>query len=177
MKKKKKVLGAPDEFSKEYSFTNAMKKGDIFTRMSLLVMGAGNIARGQVIKGLLFLAMEVAFIYYMVTIGISCLAALPGLGDKKLEKVYNPVLDLYEYAQDYDRSILILLYGVATIMVSLIFVCFVRGAVKSAYEAQVAHSKGRHVPSIIDDIKALFNENLHKLLLTFPILGVLVFLS
>lgn len=175
MKKKKKVLGAPSEFSKEYSFTNALKKGDIFTKMSLLIMGAGNIARGQVIKGLLFLAMEVAFVYYMVTAGIGCIAALPSLGDKKLEKVYNPILDLYEYAQDYDRSILILLYGVATIMICLIFVCFWRGAVKSAYEAQVAHSKGRHVNSIIDDIRALFNENLHKLLLTFPILGVLVF--
>jgi arabinogalactan oligomer/maltooligosaccharide transport system permease protein len=175
VKKKKKVLGAPSEFSKEYSFTNALKKGDIFTRLSMLVMGAGNIARGQVVKGLLFLGIEVAYLYYMITVGFGCLAELPSLGSKKVEKVYNPVLDLYEYSQDYDQSMLILLYGVATIIISLLFICFLRGAVKSAYEAQVAHSKGRHVNSFWEDIKSLFNENLHKLLLTLPILGVVVF--
>ena len=40
--------------------------GDWKTRCSFLVMGFGNIARGQILRGLLFLIFEVVFIWFMV---------------------------------------------------------------------------------------------------------------
>ena len=56
LKKEKKV----NEFPSPYTFTNAVKKGDIITKLSMLIMGAGNIAHQQIIKGLIFLGIEIA---------------------------------------------------------------------------------------------------------------------
>ena len=41
------------------------------------IMGFGNIARGQILRGLLFLAFEAVFIFYMVTTGSLWLSKLP----------------------------------------------------------------------------------------------------
>ncbi len=38
------------------------KNGDVLTKLSFFIFGIGNIFRGQIIKGLLFLAAEFAFI-------------------------------------------------------------------------------------------------------------------
>ena len=40
--------------------------GDWKTKVSFLVMGFGNLARGQILRGLLFLLFEVVFIGYMI---------------------------------------------------------------------------------------------------------------
>ena len=43
------------------------KNGDWKTRVSYVVMGFGNIARGQIGRGVLFLLFELVFIFYMET--------------------------------------------------------------------------------------------------------------
>ena len=60
---KKLGLGIANEFADIFL---TFKEGDWKTRASFLVMGLGSIARGQVLRGLLFLLMEVVFIFYMV---------------------------------------------------------------------------------------------------------------
>ena len=49
------------------SLQTALKKGGPLVWASCLIMGLGNFAAGQYIKGLLFLAIEIAFVYYMAT--------------------------------------------------------------------------------------------------------------
>lgn len=49
------------------------------------------------------------------------------------------------------------------------------GAVKSAYQAQVCIEKNKPVTTFAEDIKSLFDKNLHKLLLTLPVGGILIF--
>ncbi len=44
-------------------------KGDAGTKLSYVVMGAGNMLHGQVIKGLLFLIAEVGYIFFMISFG------------------------------------------------------------------------------------------------------------
>ena len=56
--------------------------GDWKTKISYLVMGFGCIARGQFLRGILFLLFEVVFIGYMVLLGGSYLGLLPTLGTK-----------------------------------------------------------------------------------------------
>ena len=65
----------PSEFTTEYTVTNAIKKGDVFTKLSCLLLGAGNIVRKQVVKGLLFLLTEIAYFGYMFYYGFYCVAA------------------------------------------------------------------------------------------------------
>ena len=56
--KKKKASEFPDVIP----VSEAIRKGDIFTKLTCLIMGAGNLARKQIIQGLLFLTGELAYI-------------------------------------------------------------------------------------------------------------------
>ena len=53
-----------------------------WTRLSFLILGAGNLARKQIVKGLLFLAVEIAYIVYMATAGVGSLGTLASLGSR-----------------------------------------------------------------------------------------------
>lgn len=44
--------------------------GDALTKLSYIIMGAGNLFRGQIIKGLIFIAAEVAYIGFMIDSGL-----------------------------------------------------------------------------------------------------------
>ena len=44
----------------DVKFFKALAKGDIFTKLSLIILGLGNLVRGQIIKGLMFLGLEAA---------------------------------------------------------------------------------------------------------------------
>ena len=45
------------EFETPYPVTKAITKGDAVTKLSMLVMGLGNLAHKQIVKGILFLAV------------------------------------------------------------------------------------------------------------------------
>ena len=169
-KKPKKV----SDFATPYTVTNAITKGGVFTKLSMLVMGLGNIAHKQVIKGLLFLAIEVAYILFMVKYGVKCLAMLPSLGTVEQQEVFNEKTQVYEYILG-DQSVLILLYGVATIGITLAFFFMWREALKSAYMAECLTKQGHKVNNFKGDCKDLLDKNLHKSLLFLPVAGILIF--
>ena len=74
---------------------NTFVHGDWKTKISFLVMGFGNIARGQILRGLLFLVFEIVFIVYMVVAGAYWLSMLPSLGKLGPVENYDWVLDIY----------------------------------------------------------------------------------
>ena len=162
MKRFKKL---DSEFETHYTCMNAIKQGGLETKLSMVLMGFGNMVHGQRIKGLLYLAIEVFYIVFMVMIGVGCIAMLPSLGSVEQQEVWDEVNQVYMYAKG-DQSILILLYGIATIMITVLMVMVWRGALKSAYKAECRHRDGLHVNSFLEDLKSLLHENLHKLLMT-----------
>lgn len=170
----KKIFGRNSEFATPYTVKNAILKGDIFTKLSVLVWGLGNIVRKQFIKGFLFLAVEAACILFMVKSGIYNLSMLPSLGDRVQEEVWNEAKGIFEYTSG-DNSLLLLLYGVVTICVLLGILFLWKGIIKSAYEIECLAKEGKHVNNIFEDIGSLFDKNLHKLLLSLPTTGILVF--
>ncbi len=153
---------------------DALLKGNLITKLSFLIMGLGNICRKQVVKGLLFLAVEAAFIFYMLMTGAGCLVDLVRLGGKEQQEVWNEALGIYQYTQG-DNSLLMLLYGVNTIFICVGFLLFWRESVKSSYKAEVRLKEGKHLNTFAEDYKSLFNSNLHRLLLTCPVLGIIIF--
>lgn len=46
-----------------YTCIQALQQGSAVTRLSALVLGLGNMLNGQIIKGLLFLAGELAYLF------------------------------------------------------------------------------------------------------------------
>lgn len=160
---KKKV----NEFPTPYTCARAIREGGMETKLSMVLMGFGNIVHKQLAKGLLFLALETAYIVFMLVNGIGFLKMLPSLGSVPQKEVWDEVNQVYTYVQG-DQSILILLYGVATILLTGIMVCIWRGALKSAYKAECLEKAGKHVNTFVEDLKSLLHENLHKLLMTPP---------
>lgn len=161
-------------FKNPYTISNAIKKGDILTRISFLVFGFSNLIRKQIVKGLTFLALEVAFIYFMIVTGNNQIKRFFQLGGKLQEKVWDESKGVFVYTAG-DNSLLMLLYGVITVFIIFAFILLWKTAIQSAYKIQCIVERGEKPTSFTDDIINLFDKDLHKLLLTAPILGVLTF--
>ncbi len=159
-----------------YSLRKALKNGGPVIWLTCLVMGFGNIVCGQIIKGLLFFAIEVAIVVFMAipSGGFYWISMLPSLGWREQGKVWNEEKFVYEYVAG-DQSQLILLYGIAALCMLAALVLVWRAAVRSAYKAQCMKKSGKQVPKFVDDVRSLFDENIHKLLMTPPMACLLVF--
>ena len=153
------------EFDTPYTVRDALTKGGMETKLSAVVMGLGNIMHGQIAKGLLFLALEVAYFVFMATDGLHNLAMLVTLGSVERQEVWNEELQVFEYTAG-DQSILLLLYGLATILLTGVMVWVWRGTLKSAYRAECRHKAGKHVNTFFEDLKSLLDENIYRLLMT-----------
>ena len=151
-------------------------RGDWKTRTSYAVMGFGNIARGQVMRGVLFLVFEIVFILYMVFTGSYWLKMLPSLGEVEpvLNKIYNPVTDTYS-TQYGDNSFKILLYGVLTIFFIVAFIYTWRMNVKQNQLSEKILASGKPLKSGRDDLRSMVDDQFHKTLLALPLTGILVF--
>lgn len=152
----------------------AFKDGDMFTKLSFIIMGASNLARKQIIKGLAFLGVEIGFIFYMLTIGISSLSHLDDLGENTQGMVFDEVKGIY-IKSDGDNSMLILLAAVIAMFAIVIFLVIWRISILSGFQSQCLKEKGKKIPGIVSDIKSFFDKNLYKTLLCVPVIGVVVF--
>lgn len=161
------VLRPDFNFSEDCTLRNALSKGNSSTRLSALVIGFGNLTNGQIAKGLLFLASEIAYLFFMIHTGFHNLAMLPSLGTVEQEEIWNEELQVYLYTKG-DQSVLILLYGIATILLTGVMVLVWRAAVKSAYLAQLRKEAGKHLNTFVEDLKMLLDERIHWLLMTPP---------
>lgn len=150
-----------------YTCLAALGQGDTTTRLSAVVMGLGSICHGQVVKGILYLAAELGYLAFMVRYGLHNLAMLITLGEVEQQEVWDEAQQVYLYVQG-DQSILLLLYGVATILITLVMFLVWRGSLKSAYKAQCLQSSGGHVNTFREDLTTLLDDNLYRLLMTPP---------
>ena len=117
------------EFDNPYSVAKAVTKGNALTKLSMVVLGLGNIAHHQIIKGLGMLAIEIAFIAFMVMKGAGYIVDLVHLGGQEQQKVWSEAKQIYEYTKG-DNSLLMLLFGVATCFLVAAFIIFWRGSVR-----------------------------------------------
>lgn len=158
----------------EAGFFKSLAKGDGFTKLSLLVPGIGNIRRGQIGKGILFLCITAVYWLYFFQTGLQVLEKLPTLGTKTQEKVWDEAQGIYVYEAG-DNSLLILLSGVIFVFLTVAFLLFWRAAVRSAYKAEELKRAGRRVPGFWEEVESYFDTKLYRSLLSLPVLGVLVF--
>ncbi len=153
---------------------NTFIHGDWKTKTSFFVMGFGNLARGQILRGLLFLLMEVVFIFYMVTTGGYWLSMLPSLGHQGPTQDYNAVLDAYTTTY-HDNSFKILLYGVLTIFFIVAFIYTWRVNVRQNKIAEEILRSGKKLKRDKDDLRSMIDEKFHATLLALPMTGIVVF--
>ena len=148
--------------------------GDWKTKISYLVMGFGCLARGQILRGILFLLFEIVFVGYMVLWGFKWLSKLPSLGTVGAEKVYDPIYDQYVTTYN-DNSFKILLYGVLTIFFIIAAIYTWRVNVKQNKIAEQILKSGKKLKSGKDDLRSMVDDQFHKTLLALPMFGIIVF--
>ena len=145
--------------------------GDWKTKVSYLIMGFGPLLRGFIARGIAFLAVEIAYICYMVFIGVDYMAQLGTLGTVETHMDPKTFLTIYG-----DNSFLILLYGVLTVLLTLFFIVLWRLNISENRKEEKMLAEGRKVPSIKEDLYSLLDSNFHVTLLTLPTAGIAVFM-
>ena len=149
--------------------------GDWKTRTSFFVMGFGNLARGQILRGILFLLFEIVFFVYMfLGNGIYWLSMLPSLGKQGPEEVYSEIYDAYTTVY-HDNSFRILLYSVLTLFFIVAFLYTWRANIKQNQIAEKILRSGKKLKSGKDDLRSVVDDQFHKTLLALPMTGILVF--
>lgn len=153
---------------------SSIVKGDIWTKLSLVIMGAGYFGRKQIAKGIIMTALEAVFIWFVAVFASPYLAKFDTLGDVQRESIFDPVT-MQTIENDYDNSLLILLMGTLAIIVIIAFVFLYINNIRSVYRLQIAKENGEHIPTFKEDLKSLLNERFHITLLTLPSIGVILF--
>lgn len=159
---------------KQISFCELFKKGDPLTKLQYFIMGSNNIAKKQIPKGLFFLIFEILFFYWLISNGIHAIAMLRTLGTKSQGWKLDKNLGI-QIQQPGDNSMLLLLFGIASLLAIAIFGYVYWVSFKSNRKLYELAQEGRKIPSTMDDIRSLFDEKFHITLMSIPIVGVLTF--
>lgn len=164
-----------EKFKKGLSnIKEAWEYGDLATKLSFFVLGVGNIARKQIVKGLIYFAVELGFLFYMFMYGFAALSHFGDLGSKVPGLQYNEAKGVYENVAG-DNSMLMLLAAIAAMYIIIMFVVMWVKNVNSAYRSQQLKERGKHVNSFIDDVKDYLNGKLHFTMLFIPVVNILIF--
>jgi arabinogalactan oligomer/maltooligosaccharide transport system permease protein len=144
-------------------------QGDWKTRLSYIIMGFGPLMRKTYARGLAFLVLEVLYFVYMIGFGWNYLSKITTLGTVETGwsatgvRVYG------------DNSFLILLYGVLSIIITLLFIMLWRMNVRENKREELALKEGHTLPTVKQDLYSLLDGNFDKTLLALPTLGISVF--
>lgn len=166
---KKFINGIKDFF---VGFVHRFKDGSIGTKISHVIMGFGNLLHKQFIKGFIYLIIEVAFLAMMI---LSPEVNNTPFGFKALANLKTLGVNEGDIFVDADDSRLMLLFGVVTIGMMLLFVIAWLSSIKSSYKADLDVRKGKKPTTFIDDIKSLLDERFHVLMLTPTCIAALIF--
>ena len=143
-------------------------EGDIKTKLSYIIFGFGPLMRGQIVKGIAFLALEIAFFVYMGSFGSYYLSKFSTLGTVATEKVGRKTV----YG---DNSFLILLFGLLTIIIIAAFILIWRINVAENRREELLLREGKQLPSNKKVLGSLLDSNFDKTLLALPMTGIFVF--
>ncbi|WP_430602607.1 sugar ABC transporter permease [Enterococcus sp. DIV0724b] len=156
------------------SFRELFKKGDKSIKLTYVFMGTANIMNGQIVKGLAFLALQIGFVAWLVINGFHALSMLQTLGTKSQGWIMDESLGI-EVQQPGDNSMLLLLFGIAAIILILLFIFLYIVNLRSARNIFTLKQAGQPLPTLKEDLNSLLNEKFYITLMSIPLLGVLAF--
>lgn len=152
----------------------AIRDGDVFVKLSLLLMGLGYFRRKQIIKGIIVSFFQFLVIFYTTIVGFPYLAKFTSLGTVQREMVFN-IDTMKNEVNDFDNSFKILLFGLISLVIIVVALILYLVNIVNVRHLQVLGESGKHINSFSEDIKDLLNHKFHITLLFFPIMGVIIF--
>lgn len=175
-KRKNKIKNVGSANKRRAGVFTAIGEGSAATKASAVFMGSGQIARGQIIKGIFYLAAETAFVLFMIFFGGKYVAKLfsGNLGTRVSGEIWNEETQVFEKVAG-DNSFLILLYGVVSLVVCILFVLLWAANVKGSYENDLRLRRGEKILTFREDVNELVNKKFYIPLLLPPFIGLLAF--
>ncbi len=152
----------------------ALVKGDISVKLSLLWMGAGYVRRKQYIKAILITLFEIAVLTFTIGFAMEYVSKFGTLGTVRQESVFNMQTMKNEF-NDYDHSFLILLISLITFVIWAVSIVVYLWNIVSVYRLQKRAQQGLHINTFREDLHELINRKFHVTLLFLPIIGVVIF--
>jgi arabinogalactan oligomer / maltooligosaccharide transport system permease protein len=163
-----KVLNRMSDFFKGFSEGNSITKGSYF------IQGLGQLLRGQIFKGSVYLVTQIVFIYFMITSGISNILGLRTLGTQMQERVWSEERGIFVVAKG-DNSMLMLLFGVATIFIVIGFIITYVMSVHGSIQNEKLMISGKKPNNLKQDIQLYLNDKYHVTVLTLPVFLTFLF--
>ena len=157
---------------KNYGTTFA--KGDWATKLSYVIFGFGDIHKGKYYKGILYMVVEALYVVFMVVFGAEQLYWLPSLGTQE-RIVEKDAFGFEKVVDEGQRSMLILLYGTLTVVVTIVVFAIYINNIKDAYKHQQMRENGERPTGLREDARDFLDGKYHITLLSFPILMIAVF--
>ncbi|WP_265457965.1 carbohydrate ABC transporter permease [Enterococcus sp. HY326] len=158
----------------QISFREFFSQGDVGDKLSFILMGVSNIIHQQILKGCLFLISEIAFVSWFILFGIRNIISMITLGTAEQSWLYDAALEI-NIRVSGDNSMLLLIYGIATILAAVAFGFLYVASLKSGRKNFFLREQGLSIPNFRTDLKSLLDEKFHLTLMSIPLLGVIIF--
>lgn len=155
------------------NYGTTFMKGDLATKLSYIIFGAGDLHKGKYYKGILYFLVEVLYIIFMITFGGKYLSQIGTLGTVETQKVKGA--DGFWDIQLGDNSMLILLYAVLSLVITVIVFAVYISNIKDAYAHEELVSAGGKPTSFAKDMAEFLDGKYHITLLSFPVLMISIF--
>jgi arabinogalactan oligomer/maltooligosaccharide transport system permease protein len=167
---KKGFLSALNRFFEKIG--NRFKDGSVGTKVSHFIMGFGNVRHKQIIKGIIFFIVQLGFFAIMI---FSPEINSTPFGGKSLVNIFTLGTEEGDIFSPADNSMLMLLFGIVTLGMILVFIMTYIASIKSSYKADLDEREGLKPSSFKQDLSALLDERFHIAMLTPALIGILVF--
>ena len=160
-------------------FYKRFADGSLGTKLSYFIFGAGNLYHKQIIKGLLFLVLQIAIILFMVlcpTInstpyGYKALLNLP-MKNVVEGGAFDPLTGEFSHGSNCK---LIILFGFVTIAVIAIYFILWDKNIDSSFKADMDLKVGKKPTTFKEDLAELLDSKFHITMLTPTLIACLVF--
>lgn len=149
---------------KQYRYTAAI--------LSIIGMGLGQIYNRQFIKGLIFLAAYVVGIYYFVNNLAHALWGLITLGEKTQ---HLELVGKINKMVPGDHSIFLMVQGLITVFVFILYVVFYLANIKDAYQVAQLREQGKRSRNFIETLKYINENKFPQIIITPPLIFVFFF--
>ena len=135
-------------------------------KLSALIMGAGQLCYGQIVKGLVYLSAFAFFVYYFATSGIKNIIGFFTLG--------TVAEDLW-LGRAGDNSLTMLILGLMSIFVLIFAVVVHISNIKDVIFTSHEVESGRSPRKFKRTLLTIADDKFHTTALVFPIIGVCIF--
>lgn len=109
------------------------KYNDKYGKLSFFIFGAGALAHGQIINGIMYLVFQVGYILFMIFAGAQAFAGIWNLGVIRINPAWIYTDSTPDFQYSVDNSLLLLITGLFVLLSMFVFIYIWYRSINSGY--------------------------------------------